>query len=123
MKLVDLITKYPNAFRYTSPNHSFQLFGFECGDGWYSVIEPVVAYIEKLNAKEDRVYISQIKEKFGGLRFYVDGGDDRLCKLISDAEIKSESTCDVCGAVGSTVKVRSWLMTRCKDHLSDTTPL
>lgn len=117
MKLTDLLTKYPLAFSYRAQNYGFALFGFECRDGWAAILEPVAAYLEKLNAQEDsRVYICQIKEKFGGLRFYVNGGDDHLDKLIEEAENKSYTVCEVCGAAATMVKERGWYLTLCKDH-------
>jgi hypothetical protein len=65
--------KYPIIFsgRYLSLQESLIPFGFECGDGWYDLInklcEDVTTLIENKNIKVTAV---QVKEKFGGLRFY-----------------------------------------------------
>ena len=54
----------------------------------------------------------QIKEKFGTLRVYVIGGDDRVHELIEFAELMSAVTCEACGAPGA-VRGGSWIKTRC----------
>lgn len=43
---------------------------------------------------------SQVKEKFGTLRFYMDYATDEMYKLIEEAEAKSAITCELCGAFG-----------------------
>lgn len=50
----------------------------------------------------------QVKEKFGGLRFYVLGGDARAHGLISFAEALSYRTCEECGNVGKQVECWGW---------------
>jgi hypothetical protein len=58
----------------------------------------------------------QIKEKFGGLRMYFDGGDYEKILAITDfAERMSEVTCEICGNVGKTYRTR-WHKTLCKEH-------
>ena len=44
--------------------------------------------------------VTQVKEKFGGLRFYVDCNDDYIDGLISLAEGMSYNTCSECGETG-----------------------
>lgn len=58
---------------------------------------------------------SQVKEKFGGLRFYVDGGDEVSNRLISFAESLSVKTCEVCGAPGRQ-RDGGWIKTLCEHH-------
>lgn len=53
--------------------------------GWKHLIEPLVA-----RATELGVNILQIKQKFGGLRFYVESNDDQLHRMIAQAEDASE---------------------------------
>ena len=48
----------------------------------------------------DQVQATQVKEKFGQLRFYIDGGDDRVEASISFAESMSLKVCEVCGNSG-----------------------
>ena len=42
----------------------------------------------------------QVKEKFGTLRFYYTGGDDRIDGMVRMAESMSAVTCETCGAPG-----------------------
>lgn len=57
----------------------------------------------------------QIKEKFGGLRFYVDGGDAVTEGMITIAECMSAVTCEECGSPGI-LGGRGWLKTLCPAH-------
>lgn len=61
--------------------------------------------------------VAQVKEKFGTLRFYADGGDHTSYCMISMAESMSSCTCEVCGAPG---KLRSGgrARTLCDSHVS-----
>ena len=45
---------------------------WECGKGWWPMIEKVVAAIDSFNAAhpDSPVEVTQIKQKFGGLRIY-----------------------------------------------------
>ena len=47
-------------------------WGFECDDGWYELIyslcEKIQAYIDEVKCQQ--VIATQVKEKFGSLRFY-----------------------------------------------------
>ena len=72
----DLMSKYPILF--CQKNKSMQeicmFWGIECGLGWYKQIDELCSTLEELNNdyKKYKVQIqaTQIKEKFGGLRFY-----------------------------------------------------
>jgi len=70
--------------------------------------KPVDQPIEQLVA-------TQIKEKFGGLRFYCNGGDEFTEGLIQMAEIMAECTCEVCGKPGS-ARNSGWIKTLCDEH-------
>lgn len=80
----------------------------ECNKGWDSIIDPLVA-----QCKVEGVEILQIKEKFGGLRFYTSGASEWLESAIDAAEALSYRTCEDCGSPGSTVNVRGWVSTLC----------
>lgn len=84
----------------------------ECGKGWASLYKPL---IERCRA--ERVQIAQIKEKFGGLRFYVYQGSDALHDVIRLAEEKSFTICEVCGTPGVLRKDGGCLRTRCDAHV------
>lgn len=63
----------------------------------------------------EQVVVAQIKEKFGGLRFYYDGGDDYIAGLVEMAESWAGHTCEVCGQPGKSRDL-SWLKTLCEEH-------
>lgn len=115
MKLIELLEKYPKAFQYRAERYGFDLFGFECGDGWTRIIEPIAQYLDKANAEEPKIWVAQVKEKFGGLRFYVHGMDDELQNIIRKAEEDSYKTCEVCGEPGET-RPQRWIQTLCETH-------
>jgi len=58
---------------------------------------------------------SQVKEKFGGLRFYVNGATDKHWNFISVAENMSYRTCEECGSAGKTY-TNGWHTTLCDIH-------
>jgi len=57
------------------------------------------------------VTIAQIKEKFGQLRFYYDGGDTKVAGMVSFAEFLSSTICQNTGNRGSLCKRGSWYST------------
>ena len=59
----------------------------------------------------------QVKEKFGGLRFYMTCETDEIYELIEKAEALSCKTCEVCGEDG-TRRPTSWIKTLCDDCFS-----
>ena len=58
---------------------------------------------------------SQVKEKFGGLRFYVNAATDKHYNYISFAESMSYRTCEECGAPGKRY-TDGWHTTLCDIH-------
>jgi hypothetical protein len=63
--------------------------------------------------------VTQIKEKFGGLRIYLDHGDAVCRDIISRAEMKASRTCDMCGRPGRVGQHRrGWVNVRCESHQS-----
>lgn len=59
------------------------------------------------------VKIGQIKEKFGTLRFYYDGGDDVIAGMVMFAEALTDGICEITGEAGSLCKKSkgSWYKT------------
>ncbi len=62
--------------------------------------------------KLPRPRAAQVKEKFGGLRFYMTFQNDEIRELISEAETLSYETCEECGNPGEERDVR-WVRTLC----------
>ena len=68
--------------------------------------------------------IAQVKEKFAGLRYYIDSygvanTDPRVelsKELISEAETVSMRTCQVCGSPGRYREEVVWQATLCDEH-------
>ena len=96
--------------------------GFAVGKGWYPIIErlssSIQQHIEWKNKDSEvcpQVIVEQIKEKFGGLRFYYQGGDEYISGLVSMAESWAGIACEDCGGIG---KRRSggWVRTLCDKH-------
>lgn len=61
------------------------------------------------------IEIHQIKEKFGGLRFYYQGGDDAVSGMVRMAEEWADVTCETCGDRG-TRRHGGWIRTLCDKH-------
>jgi len=124
--LDSLPVKYPSVFSGRSDKNV--PFYFECEDGWYDIIDVLCSAIQQENEITERknlpeeekeyfhAYVVQAKEKFGGLRFYVYGGNERIHGMITIAESMSYRTCEVCGKPG-TLRKYAWLKTHCDEHV------
>jgi hypothetical protein len=64
----------------------------------------------------EEVVAIQVKEKFGGLRFYHSGGDEYIRAAVDMAEEMSYVTCEVCGNAGKYRNDRPWIRTLCDEH-------
>lgn len=113
-----LAVKYNHLFT-KNPRNPMALFGFECGDGWYDLLEQLISQIDKYlshkyKGEETDFEIVQIKEKFGGLRFYVHNADDAIYEMIRFAEDLSYKTCEYCGSNQDVMRSKGWIVTACK---------
>lgn len=127
-----LFSKYEFYRPELPQTQSLICFGLEVGKGWYPLIEELSEKLNELYLKEkEKVEINkqakallqdeevfyfnvfQVKEKFGTLRFYVDGGTDEMHKLINEYEVKTEITCEMCGAPGERTTTNGWVKTLC----------
>ena len=93
----------------------------ECDDGWLQMIHDLI--VELIAAGWDK-RICQIKEKFGGLRFYIGGASDEVHDIISKYEELSYSVCEVCGEKGELRKDcgwkgGTWYKTMCDKHYNE----
>lgn len=119
-----LVSKYPKLFSEYGGNEkeTCMAFGFECGDGWFDIIEVLSHSIQNHCDYINRMYprfrlqavASQVKEKYGSLRFYLDFhyADDLeehemekirntlrfIDGMVSMAESMSERSCGQCGS-------------------------
>ena len=96
--------------------------GFAVGPGWWPILESLCGQIQHhldwKNKKSEvvaQVTVDQIKEKFGGLRFYYSGGDDEISGMVSMAESWAAHSCETCGAPGER-RDSGWIKTLCDHH-------
>lgn len=98
----------------------------ECNEGWHPIIDDLSKEVSEIAKKfpaingENRINVVQIKEKFGGLRYYVDYysmSDDDIQQIeyvIRNAEMKTFIICEDCGGNGEKVSPRRyWMKTLC----------
>lgn len=126
-----LFEKYPKIFRQKDlpMNQTCMCWGISCGDGWYDILDALCGNIQghiddQIKDNEYRkekgepekevhqIEATQVKEKFGGLRFYTNTFDDYIDGLIRMAESMSYRTCEECGNRGKPNKA-GWITTLC----------
>ena len=109
---------YPEIF----PKHeSGWCISFECNDGWYNHINALCATI-MLFCKDhgDTVpVVTQVKEKYGTLRFYVMYASIEMYDLIERFEQESQYICEVCGDRGKVRNEGGWYTCLCDRHLAE----
>jgi hypothetical protein len=170
----ELCKKYPKIFRdrHGDMRSTAMCWGFDCGDGWYNILDKMCAIIqghinntraqrvrallfnralgkamrgdmssynrlywyqkkeidERLKDPEPQceqvpracpqVIATQVKEKFGTLRFYYWGGDEYCSGVESMAESMSAVTCEVCGSPGM-LRQGGWIRALCDEHAKE----
>ena len=102
--------------------------GFAVGEGWWPILEALCANIQQhidwqnMNHEKhpvvEQVVVEQIKEKFGGLRFYYQGGDDNVHGMVRMAESWAANCCEECCAPGKR-RDGGWIRTLCDQHESE----
>lgn len=131
-----LVEKYPKIFknRFGDMRETAMCWGFECGDGWYWLIDQLCSSAQSyLNANGEGISLvaDQVKEKFGTLRFYAHFEGDlteqmkdrnierkRVTDLVDGmvwmAEDMSASICEKCGSTENVAQNKEgWISTRC----------
>lgn len=152
----ELVAKYPELYRdrYGNMRETAMCWGFDCGDGWYTIIDTLswaltadyqrakrrledyrdnfgkeiwkgkVVTQEDIDKAQKELdenpcpVAMQVKEKFGGLRFYVGGATEKHYRYIDFAEMLSHRTCEECGAPGITYTM-GWYQTLCEKHADE----
>lgn len=114
----NLYKKYPKLFSQKDlpMSQTCMCWGIECGDGWYGIIDKfcdkLTKYLETVDIGD--VTFSQVKEKYGSIRVYTDGGDDVVYDMISDLEDESEKVCMMCGTTPSKIRNHcGWYTSMC----------
>lgn len=79
--------------------------------GWYELEKHLIEDLIKLGWNKE---VCQVKEKFGGLRFYINEGSDEIHKRIQQAESESYKTCESCGTKEGVGRTNGWITTCCE---------
>lgn len=96
--------------------HEKATVGFECWPGWTDLFDATFAWLHEIAPSTDWSP-SQIKEKYGTLRFYWHGDlPDLGSEIIDAAEHLSGHLCEICGAPGELGSDGGWWSTRCREH-------
>ena len=127
----ELPAKYPDLYRLTDDNRRYGFGysqsngGFECGDGWYDLLDELsntlVQLLQPYQVSEWPL-IYQVKEKFSTLRFYTgkfpESIREHAGKAIHHAEKRSSETCEQCGEPGKRWG-GGWWLTLCVKHADE----
>jgi len=104
-----LVEKYPKIFKMVG--------GLDVGDGWYWLLDQLCRELQYNTDKNNhpQIVAVQVKEKFGVLRFYVNGGIDEQYVIIHFAENLSFSICEFCGTTKDVSRLtkNGWMNTLC----------
>lgn len=166
-----LVERYPEFFEYLKDHKGPIIpiqFGFECGNGWFVLLDELMSeiqnHIKNENSNRDSrlkwklgtwcqrmnirygykyklfgklmrwafmnmprgvphmepINITQIKEKFGGLRFYYYGGDNAIDGMVNLAESMSYRICEYCGTTEDVGQTQGWIVSCCRScHQSE----
>ena len=87
--------------------------------GWYGLTFPILDEIRRYNEKhpEKKIYIRQIKQKWGRLVIYTTERPEYLDTMILKARHESAHICETCGASGRLVNMYGCVKTICDEHL------
>ena len=86
-------------------------------DGWFTILFNLSKELEAMEGIED-VHVTQVKEKFGGLRFYISSGTSEMFDAIDYAEEESYTICETCGEPGEP-RNDGWIQTLCDKHMRE----
>ncbi|KAK0460471.1 uncharacterized protein EV420DRAFT_212004 [Desarmillaria tabescens] len=102
------MAEYPSLFT----DSEMQRWALTCGRGWEGLVRQVC---EELKRRGSGVVFTQIKEKFGKLRIYVDSGDEEMRRYLWEMEEKSGKVCETCGAEGRLADSSGWYFATCEE--------
>lgn len=125
---LELVKKYPKILKdfRGDPMHTCMAFGLETGSGWFKLLDECMEKLQYFcdlcskDGREVQVVADQVKEKYGGLRFYVsvyeanDIENKIVDDIISEAERKADNTCEETGESGTLCKRGGWFKTLCR---------
>lgn len=88
-------------------------YALQCvGEGWHNMLRLL------FDAKPEETTVTDVKEKYGGLRFYVDTAPSWYYDLIDKYEELSLKICEKCGNPGvPKPSAGGWIKTYCDNCL------
>ena len=86
---------------------------FEVSPGWNLLIKNLIQDLIILGWDKE---VIQVKEKFGGLRFYINEGTSEIHQRIAKAELESMKICEVTGKPGKLRNDIGWYRTLCDEE-------
>lgn len=96
--------------------------GVECGDGWFELIHQLSLSIESIAQHLQREgvpicmlpQVSQVKEKFGDLRVYLEKSAAGVAEVVDVARQRAAKTCELCGQPGKKrITSSEWVTVLC----------
>lgn len=93
----------PYSGRFKASEESSICWGFECGDGWYALLRSLSRELTNYGSSNPqfRVEATQVKAKFGSLRFHLRESTPTTGEFIDRAREVAGRTCELTGASGS----------------------
>ena len=122
-----IFNDFPEFFKHKDNlQASLMAFGIETDDGWFGLVYNLCKDIREYFTKTDKrhkipeeFYVTQIKEKFGGLRFYITYAPKEVHDMIHKAEDDSLTICEKCGKSGILRNDFHWWLTLCEQHYKE----
>ena len=113
-----LLKDFPNLYKqyYLPMEQTCMCWGFDIKDGWFKLIYDLSLKLEQVSHTTEA---TQVKEKFGGLRFYYTGATEEGAKLINKAKKMSYHICEKCGKKGVLREDIGWVRTLCLKHYKE----
>lgn len=111
-----LFTEFPHLYALAKlpMDQTCMCWGICVGNGWFNIIRELS---RKIVVIDPTVQAEQVKEKFGGLRFYTRGGTmetaDAVDKAISAAARQADVTCEYCGSMEDVKPTSGWITMMC----------
>ncbi len=112
--------------------------GIWIGDGWREPVKELCtklrdlideaelipfesAYLKRDPDVDWKFQVDQIKEKFGGLRFYYSANVSKevrkeVDRLVAEAEASCDKLCEQCGELGTRASPQGWISVMCTKH-------
>lgn len=91
-------------------NRPYPAYMYDAPPGWSDLVAELESQLERIAPDTE---VIQIKEKFGGLRYYATGASTEGQALIAQYEERSFRVCQVCGTEGRLRSDRGWWTTLC----------